>query len=109
MPRVSACSTAKPSIAKAINRLAANAPSSTPTRSGRKDPAIAAARNPALDAGRVKAVRSGHGRLSRAEIFTTRAASQRLNTLVTVEKTAAAGGTATTRMSINDWSLRIRS
>ena len=33
-----------------------------------------------------------HGRFSRPEIFTTRAASQRLKTLVIVENTAAAGG-----------------
>src|SRR5215831_15223867 len=92
IPRVIACKTAKPSIAKAMNRLAANAPESTPKRSGKKDPTMAAASRPELDVGRFKADKSGHGRLSRPEIFTIRAASQRLNRFVTVENTAAAGG-----------------
>ena len=70
---------------------------------------MAAASRPELDVGRVKAANSGHGRLSRPEIFTIRAASQRLNRFVTVENTAAAGGTATTSMSISDWSRRMRS
>src|SRR4029078_1475987 len=99
-PRVIACSTAKPRMAKAMSRLAANTPASTPGRSGRKEPAIADASSAELDGGKVKAARSGHGRFRRPEIFTARAASQRLNTLVTVENTAAAGGTATTSTSI---------
>ncbi len=41
----------------------------------------------------------GHGRFSRPENFTMRAASQRLNTLVMVASTAAAGGMAATRKS----------
>ena len=89
-----------------MSRLAANVPNSTPRRSGRKEPAIAAASSPALNGGNVNAGRSGHGRLRRPEIFTMRAASQRLNTLVRVENTAAAGGTATTSTSIRDWSFR---
>jgi hypothetical protein len=109
IPRVIACKTAKPSNAKAMSRLAANAPARMPRRSGRKEPAMAAARKTGVDVGKVQAAKSGHGRLSRPEIFTTRAASQRLNTLVMVENTAAAGGTATTSTSISDWSRRIRS
>ena len=62
-----------------------------------------------LFVGNVQAAKSGHGRLSRLEIFTTRAASQRLSTLIMVENTAAAGGTATTSTSTSDWSRRIRS
>src|SRR5262249_16696130 len=89
IPRVIACKTAKASIAKAMSRLAANAPARTPRRSGKNEPAMAAARNPEVDAGNVKAAKSGHGRLSRPEIFTTRAASQRLNALIMVENTAA--------------------
>ena len=80
-----------------------------PKRSGKKEPAIAAASSPELAAGSVKFAKSGHGRLSRPEIFTIRAASQRLNKFVTVENTAAPGGTATTSMSMSDWSRRIPS
>src|SRR3954462_5719023 len=100
IPRVIACRTAQPRIENAMSRLAANTPDSTPARSGRNEPAIAAARSAELDGGNAKAARSGHGRFRRPEIFTTRAASQRLNTLVIVEKMAAAGGTATTSTSI---------
>ena len=41
----------------------------------------------------------GHGRVSRPENFTMRAASHRLSTLVMVASTAAAGGIAATRKS----------
>src|SRR3982074_1469441 len=99
IPRVTACRTAKPRIAKAMSRLAANTPDSRPGRSGRNEPAIAAASSAELDAGNAKVARSGHGRFSRPEIFTTRAASQRLNTLVIVGKTAPARGTAHTHTS----------
>ena len=63
---------------------------------------MAAASHPVAEGGNVKAAKSGHGRFSRPEIFTTRAASHRLKRLVMVENTAAAGGTATTSMSITD-------
>ena len=43
----------------------------------------------------------GHGRFSRPENFTMRAASHRLSTLVMVASTAAAGGMAATRKSIS--------
>ena len=92
-----------------MSRLAANAPDRMPRRSGRKEPAIAAASKPEADAGNVSADRSGQGRVSRPRFSPTRAASQRLNTLVMVENTAAAGGTATTSTSISAWSRRMRS
>src|SRR5262245_50014532 len=103
-PRVIACRTAKPRIANAIRRLAANAAERTPKRSGRKDPASASASRPDAVGGKAKAGTSGQGRARRPEIFTIRPASQRLAKLVIVENTAAAGGTATTNRSINDFS-----
>src|SRR5665213_3376678 len=45
------------------------------------------------------AASGGHGRFSRPENFTMRAASHRLSTLVMLASTAAAGGMATTRKS----------
>src|SRR5664279_6076250 len=49
--------------------------------------------------GNVMAASGGHGRFSRPENFTIAPASHRLNTLVTVASTAAAGGMAATRKS----------
>ena len=72
-----------------------------PAISGRKEPAIAAASTKGVAAGNRMAARSGQGRLSRPEIFTMRAASQRLRSCVIVVSTAAAGGITTTRMSIS--------
>src|SRR5438445_10494907 len=91
-----------------MSRLAANALESMPKRSGKKEPASAAASRPELDGGNVNAAKSGQGRLSRPEIFTIRAASQRLNNFLTVENRAAAGGLATTKTSTGDWSRSIR-
>src|SRR5450756_2518192 len=49
--------------------------------------------------GNVMAASGGHGRFSRPENVTMRAASHRLSTLVMVASTAAAGGMAATRKS----------
>ena len=51
------------------------------------------------------AASSGHGRFSRPENFTMRAASHRLSTLVMVASTAAAGGIAVTRKSTSRLAL----
>jgi hypothetical protein len=50
-----------------MSRLAANTPDSTPARSGRNEPAIAAASSAELDGGSAKAARSGHGRFRRPD------------------------------------------
>ena len=75
MPRVIACRTAKPSNAKAMSRLAASsAETARRARSGRNGAGDRGRRAaPALDGGKRIAGRSGHGRLSRPEIFTMRA------------------------------------
>ncbi len=66
---------------------------------------MAAARPAAAVGANVIADSSGQGRVSRPESFTTQAASQRLNTLVNVENTPAAGGTASTSSSSAAWSV----
>ena len=62
---------------------------------------MAAASRPGVKPGSVSEGRSGHGRRSRPDTFTMRAASHRLKTLSKVANTAAAGGMATTRISIS--------
>ena len=58
--------------------------------------------------GKVIVEKSGQGRARRPEIRTTRAASQRFARLTMVDKTAAAGGTATTNKSMILASRRMR-
>ena len=96
-------------MAKAMNRLAANALETIPKRSGSSEPMRASASSARLEAGKVRAPRSGQGRMSRPEIFTARAASQTLNRFVSVVNTAAAGGTAMTSRSTIEGSPIMRS
>ena len=79
-----------------------------PTRPPKKLSTTASASAAATIGGKVMAERSGQGRASRPENFTTRAASHRLNRLVDSGEHAAAGGITSTRKSIDPLGVATR-
>src|SRR4051812_44565677 len=67
---------------------------------GRKETATVIAVKAGAYTGKRMAERTGEGRRSRPDIFTTRSASQRWIRLVMVARTAAAGASTSARISI---------
>ena len=92
MPRVIACSTAKPRMAKAMSRLAANTPREHADEIGQEGAGDARPRAATRCGGRQRQHREvGPWPRQPAGNFDARAASQRLSTLMIVVNTAAAG------------------